>query len=75
MQTHFGEEFRLLRRASSRRGATSRRENVWRQFDQVVCPVDLIKPFERRRGWSARDWNAQPGTLGDLIDAGGIDYL
>ena len=58
MQTHFGEEFRLLTPSefSSWRNLTGS-ENVWRQFDQVVCPVDSIKPVERRRGWSRmRSW-------------------
>ena len=53
METHFGEEFRLLMPSefSAWRNLTGA-ENVWRQFDQVVCPVDSIKPVERRRGWS-----------------------
>src|SRR5208337_5078838 len=40
MQTHFGEEFRLLTPSefSSWRNLTGA-ENIWRQFDQVVCPV------------------------------------
>src|ERR1700733_9633582 len=53
MQTHFGEEFRLLipSEFSAWRNLTGA-ENIWRQFDQVVCPADSIKPIERRRGWS-----------------------
>jgi hypothetical protein len=27
--------------------------NPWRVFPQVVCAMDSVKPFERRRGWSA----------------------
>ncbi len=64
MQTHFGEEFRLLTPSefSLWRNLTGA-ENVWRQFDQVVCPVDSIKPVERRRGWSREKLEAlQPGT-------------
>lgn len=72
MQTHFGEEFRLLAPSefSSLRALTGA-ENVWRQFDQVVCPADSIKPVERRRGWSRErleGYNQE--RLGDLIDAG-----
>ena len=72
MQTHFGEEFRLLTPSefSSWRNLTGS-ENVWRQFDQVVCPVDSIKPVERRRGWSREKLEAyNQERLGDLIDAG-----
>ena len=72
MQTHFGEEFRLLTPSefSLWRNLTGA-ENVWRQFDQVVCPVDSIKPVERRRGWSREKLEAHnQERLGDLIDAG-----
>jgi superfamily II DNA or RNA helicase len=72
MQTHFGEEFRLLTPSefSSWRTLTGA-ENVWRQFDQVVCPADSIKPIEHRRGWSQEKLEAyNQERLGDLIDAG-----
>ena len=72
MQTHFGEEFRLLTPSefSSFRNLTSS-DNVWRQFDQVVCPVDSIKPIEKRRGWPKEKLEAyNQERLGDLIDAG-----
>lgn len=72
MQTHFGEVFRLLipGEFSSSRNLT-RGENVWRQFDQVVCPADSIKPIERRRGWSREKLETHnQERLGDLIDAG-----
>ena len=72
MQTHFGEDFRLLTPSefSSWRSHTGA-ENVWRQFDQVVCPVDSIKPVERRRGWSREKLETyNQERLGDLIDAG-----
>lgn len=44
MQTHFGEEFRLLTPSefSSWRNVTGTK-NVWRQFNQVICPVDSIQ--------------------------------
>jgi len=72
MQTHFGEEFRLLipSEFSAWRNLTGA-ENVWRQFDQVVCPADSIKPIERRRGWSREKLEAyNQERLGDLIGAG-----
>src|SRR5579863_2728150 len=72
MKTHFDEEFQLLTPSefSLWRNLTSS-ENIWRQFDQVVCPVDSIKPVERRRGWpKAKLESYNQERLGDLIDAG-----
>src|ERR1700733_7314026 len=72
MQTHLGEEFRLLipSEFSAWRNRTGA-DNIWRQFDQVVCPVDAIKPVEKRRGWPKEKLEAHnQERLGDLIDAG-----
>lgn len=72
MKTHFGEEFRLLTPSefSLWRNLTGS-ENVWRQFDQVVCPVDSIKPVEKRQGWSKEKLEGyNQERLGDLIEAG-----
>ncbi len=72
MQTHFGEEFRLLipSEISSLRRFNGN-ENVWRQFDQVVCPADSIKPVEKRRGWTKEKLESyNQDRIGDLIDAG-----
>src|SRR3954452_12298397 len=72
MKTHFNEEFQLLTPGefSLWRNLTGS-ENVWRHFEQVVCPADAIKPLERRRGWSREKVEAHnQERLGDLIDAG-----
>ena len=72
MRTHFGEEFRLMVPsdfAAYRRLVGDR--NLWRQFDQVVCPMDSVKPLERRRGWSEEqvaEYNRD--RFEDLISAG-----
>ena len=53
MRTHFAEEFRALVPsdfAAFRRIAPT--DNVWRTCDQVVCPMDAVKPLDGRRGWS-----------------------
>lgn len=53
MRTHLGEDFRLLLPGdfpAFRRVAAQ--DNVWKTYDQVVCPLDSVKPIERRRGWS-----------------------
>lgn len=72
MQVHFDEEFQLLTPSefSLWRNLTGS-ENIWRKFDQVVCPVDSIKPVERRRGWPKEKLEAyNQERLGDLIEAG-----
>lgn len=53
MRTHFDEDFRLLIPsdfAAYRRIA--REDNLWLTHDQVVCPMDSVKPMAGRRGWS-----------------------
>jgi superfamily II DNA or RNA helicase len=76
MRTHFNEEFRLL--VPGEFGAYRRfvgEENLWRRFDQVVCPMDSVKPLDGRRGWSkdqVEEYNRE--RFGDLI-AGGWDLV
>jgi len=53
METHFRERFHLIMPAEVT--ALSYLEgdaNVWRRFDQVVVPMDAVKPVEARRGWT-----------------------
>ena len=59
MALHFNETFHLVlpedlgtlkRMAGGESGET---ENPWRVFDQVVCPMDSVKPMDGRKGWSA----------------------
>ncbi len=56
MKTHFQEDFTLVvpsQLAAIRRyGGAAECENLWRRYNQVVCPVDGLKPLERRRGWA-----------------------
>ena len=72
MRTHFGEDFRLLIPSDF---AAYRRidpqENLWRLYDQVVCPMDSVKPVEGRRGWShAQVSEHNRERFEDLIAAG-----
>ena len=56
METHFNEifkmvipsEFSALRKLSG----VDDNENLWRIHDQVVCPIDSVKPLDTRKGWS-----------------------
>jgi superfamily II DNA or RNA helicase len=53
MRTHFGEDFRLLLPSdfpAFRRVAGQ--DNVWKMYDQIICPMDAVKPIDTRRGWS-----------------------
>jgi len=58
MRTHFSEQFHLVvpgEMSSLRRlHGVDDGENLWRRWDQVVCPMDSVKPIERRKGWSFR---------------------
>jgi len=56
MKTHFSEDFRLVIPgefgALRKLAAVEDGENLWRLHDQVVCPLDSVKPMDARRGWS-----------------------
>ena len=46
-------------------------ENPWTLFNQAVCPMDSVKPLDKRRGWSREqlaDYNKE--RFEDLIAAG-----
>jgi hypothetical protein len=53
MQEKFGEKFHIIQPDeydTIRRITDS--NNVYGHFDQVISPMDSIKPLERRAGWS-----------------------
>jgi len=52
MKFHFGEDFKLILPEDLKALYRLYGENPWRLFDQVVVPMDSIKPVEKRRGWS-----------------------
>ena len=72
MRTHFGEEFHILIPGDfSVYRRIAREDNLWRTYDQVVCPLDSVKPLEGRRGWSREqvaEYNRE--RFEDLISAG-----
>lgn len=72
MKTHFSEQFQILSPSDfSAYRHLAGDDNIWRRFDQVICPVDSVKPVERRRGWTKErlDRHNQE-RIGDLIAAG-----
>ena len=75
MKGHFGEDFRLILPSSltalRQAGAIDENENLWRMHDQVVCPLDSVKPMDFRRGWSQEQlarYNRE--RFEDLVSAG-----
>ncbi len=72
MQTHFGEDFRLLIPGDfSAYRRIAREENMWQSHDQVICSMDSVKPMDKRRGWSQgqiAEYNRE--RFEDLIAAG-----
>jgi len=75
MRTHFNEDFRLVIPGSFAvwREVTGADEgdNLWRVHNQVVCPVDSVKPMEGRKGWSHEQvarYNRE--RFEDLVSAG-----
>lgn len=75
MRTHFGEEFRLVLpgnfTAWRQVAAVEDDENLWRLHDQVVCPLDSVKPMDGRRGWTREQvarFNRE--RFEDLVSAG-----
>ncbi|WP_222436134.1 DEAD/DEAH box helicase [Rubripirellula reticaptiva] len=72
MRTHFHEDFQMLSPSdfSAYRHLVGD-DNIWRRYDQVVCPVDSVKPLEKRRGWNReRIEKHNQERIGDLIAAG-----
>lgn len=75
MKGHFGEDFRLILPSSltalRQAGAIDENENLWRMHDQVICPLDSVKPMDARRGWSQEQlarYNRE--RFEDLVSAG-----
>src|SRR5215813_176078 len=75
MKTHFNEDFRLVLPGSftalRQAGAIDADTNLWQLYDQVVCPLDSVKPIDSRRGWSQEQlarYNRE--RFEDMISAG-----
>lgn len=75
MKSHFNEGFRLILPGSltalRQAGAIDENENLWRMHDQVICPLDSVKPIDSRRGWSQEQlarYNRE--RFEDLVSAG-----
>ena len=75
MRTHFNEDFHLTVpgefSAWRRVAAVDDSENLWRLYDQMVCPLDSVKPLEARRGWTTEQLDRHNRErFEDLVTAG-----
>ena len=72
MKTHFNEDFTLLIPGDfSAIRQIFKSDNIWMEHNQVVCPVDSVKPIEKRKGWSVdRIAEYNRDRFEDLITAG-----
>ncbi|MDZ7954084.1 DEAD/DEAH box helicase [Nostoc sp. DedQUE09] len=56
MRLHFNEEFQLILpediKTLQRLYSNPENQNPWSLFNQVVCPMDSVKPMDKRRGWT-----------------------
>lgn len=72
MLVRFQEEFRFFMPSEfSVYRSIAREDNIWRNFDQVICSMDSVKPIDTRRGWSIEQVTAyNRERFEDLISAG-----
>jgi superfamily II DNA or RNA helicase len=53
----------------------TKEENLWRLYPLVVCPMDSIKPVEKRRGWSPEQVAEHNRERLDNLVAAGWDLI
>jgi superfamily II DNA or RNA helicase len=72
LRTRFNEDFRLLIPADfSDYRHIAKEENIWRACDQVITPLDTVKPIDSRKGWTdeeVAEYNRE--RFEDLVSAG-----
>jgi superfamily II DNA or RNA helicase len=73
MSTHFNEHFHLLLPGEQK--PIDEHDNVWLRHDQVICPVDSIKPIENRKGWSLKQVHEYNKHRFDDLLAAGWDLI
>ncbi|MBU7026772.1 MAG: DEAD/DEAH box helicase family protein [Theionarchaea archaeon] len=69
MQNHFNEDFKLVIPESAFKLLSNK--DIWNLFNQIVVPLDSVKPVTKRRGWSKREvavYNRE--RFEDLVSAG-----
>ena len=73
MSTHFNESFHLLLPGEQK--PVDEHDNVWLRHDQIICPVDSIKPIESRKGWASRQVHEYNKHRFDDLLAAGWDLI
>ncbi len=73
MQTHFNETFQLVIPGDQK--PLDKQDNIWQRYDQVVCPVDSIKPIEKRKGCSLKQVHQYNKQRFDVVLAAGWDLI
>ena len=72
MKLKFDENFKLVIPSElSAFKKLSGVQNAWELFDQIICPLDSVKPIYSRQGWSnekLQEYNQE--RFLDLVDAG-----
>ncbi len=72
MKLKFSEDFKLVIPSElSAFKKLSGVQNAWELFDQVICPIDSVKPIYSRQGWSnerLQEYNQE--RFLDLVNAG-----
>ncbi len=76
MRTRFNETFRLLLPGEFQ-GLIQQDEtfNLFRLYDQVVVPMDSVKPLEKRRGWSQEQVQAYNRQRFEGLISAGWDLI
>ena len=75
MKFHFGENFKLILPEDLKTLYRLYEGNPWRLFDQVVVPMDSIKPVQKRRGWSVEQVNEYNRERFDNLITAGWDLI
>lgn len=75
MQVHFSEQFELIIPGDLLGNNSSKNENIWQRHDQVICPMDSIKPIEKRHGWNLEKINQYNKQRFDDVTNAGWDLI
>src|SRR5690606_8781417 len=76
MENRFRERFHLLMPAEiTALSCIEWDANVWQRFDEVVVPMDAVKPLESRRGWSREQVSRYNRERFENLIAAGWDLI
>jgi len=75
MRLRFNESFELVAPAVFSGEYMSSEINYWKQFDQVVCTIDSVKPIGSRRGWSKQKIEQYNQERFDNLVSAGWDLI